>query len=224
MSETKQVTKHHTATAIRERLFVAHYLEGLNATEAAKYAGFSDVSAQVQGSMLLRRPHVKALVEKGLRERGATPDEVIARLTEISRADLIDFMSVDDDTGYIKPDIRKAKRLKRTGLIKKLKFDKDTGHLVEIELHDKLQALAHLGKVHALFTEKVQVSGTVEVQHKLVREKMSAAMSDPTVLKTLMDAAERISVTARVLPAATEPAAGQSGTGEGGNILEPDNR
>lgn len=53
----------------RQALFIAEYLKCLNATEAARKAGYSAKTAMWQGPQLLQKPHVAAAIEEQQRAR-----------------------------------------------------------------------------------------------------------------------------------------------------------
>lgn len=53
-----------------QRQFCREYLVDLIATRAAKRAGYAEGSAAVEGSRLLRKAHIRAAVDAGLRELG----------------------------------------------------------------------------------------------------------------------------------------------------------
>jgi len=68
----------------RHRLFVEEYLVAFNASAAARAAGYSSKRYRQTGWDLLRRPDVKAAVEKGFRKRLAAAEER-ARKAEAER-------------------------------------------------------------------------------------------------------------------------------------------
>lgn len=53
----------------RQQIFIDHYIVTLNATEAAKAAGYSANSARWQGSKLLTNPYIRQRIEVALLER-----------------------------------------------------------------------------------------------------------------------------------------------------------
>ena len=70
----------------RQARFVRHYLGGakLNATEAAKRAGYSVKSAEVLAYQLLQKPSVKAVIAKAQAKHAAAAGETAEKvLTDI---------------------------------------------------------------------------------------------------------------------------------------------
>jgi phage terminase small subunit len=145
----------------KQRRFIDEYFAcGMNATEAARRAGYSEDSAHVIAHENLRKPNIRAEVERRFKERTLSADEVLARLTEQARGDVVDILK-DDGT----LDFEKAKAGGKTALIKKISqrtiiTDNSESHTVEVELYGAQKALEILGKYHALWTERVEHSGT----------------------------------------------------------------
>jgi phage terminase small subunit len=146
----------------REKLFVSYYLSNnWNGTKAAAAVGWSFPS--VAASKALARVNVKHAIQQELRKTHLSKDQVLARIGEMATGDISDFT---DENGNID-----FKAVKRKGyLVKKLRTNSVTRtneetkeRVVEanhaIELHDSLSALDKLGKVHGMFTEKVEVTG-----------------------------------------------------------------
>ena len=86
---------------VRQRMFVAHFLKCLNATQAAKEAGVSETSASVQGSKWLSIPRVAQAVEAGLRAIERAEGLNAASLSRIVdlwvTADPLDFVCYDEE-------------------------------------------------------------------------------------------------------------------------------
>lgn len=155
----------------RQKKFAEEYVICLNASEAARRAGYQgeDESIWVTASRLLRNAKVRAHVDKLLSEQSASRAEIIGRLTSIARSDMGDFI----DPATLTVNMRQAKENGLTHLVKKIKQtiisqdDRQT-EIFEFELHDAQTALVHLGKVHGIFNEKTELSGEVTI--KIVRE------------------------------------------------------
>ena len=148
----------------RQRLFVDAYLgkAGGNATKAAISAGYSDPA--VAGHRLLRNAKIRAAVD-GQLKAAMSADEVLARLSEHASSDMRDYLQINDD-GTFQIDLSKAKRAKRTRVIRKVKvstktFTTDTGESVEVkselELYDAQAALEKLAKFHRLYETKPKI-------------------------------------------------------------------
>lgn len=82
----------------KQRAFIDHYFAcGFNATEAAKRAGYSQKTAYSIGNENLRKPEIKAEISRRFAEQAMAPDETIARIGEVARADMGDFLRVDEE-------------------------------------------------------------------------------------------------------------------------------
>lgn len=126
-----------------QRRFVDEYLIDLNATQAAKRAGYKETSAYSQGQRLLKHDEIKTLIKEKMAKREedtiATADEVMRYLTSVIRGQSRSHVLARDDLGaeYIleKPPDEK----------------------------ERLKAAELMGKRHQLFTDKVKVDGNVPV-------------------------------------------------------------
>lgn len=83
----------------RQKAFADYYIECLNATEAAKKAGYSERTAEVQGSRLLTNAKIQQYIQERLaskeNERIASQDEVLERLTAIMRGEVTDQLGLE---------------------------------------------------------------------------------------------------------------------------------
>ena len=137
----------------KQQLFVAHYLDTLNGTEAARRAGYkgSESVLGVAAFDNLRKPKIMAAVAEGMAKLAMPEEEILTRLTAMGRGNL---PTRKDDT-------------------------KDG----PIEHFDSLKALELLGKEHALFKERIEHTGSdggpleinyvdlTEAQRELVGER-----------------------------------------------------
>lgn len=150
----------------KQKLFVDEYLIDLNATQAAIRAGYSTHTAYSIGSELLKKPEIRAYVDKAMAERskrtGINADRVIielARIGLVNPDDLIDF-----GQAAVKKDASEDD-LKAIASIKVKTTTSDTSETVEreIKLYDKIKALELLGKHLGMFTDKLELTGSVPV-------------------------------------------------------------
>lgn len=159
----------------KERMLVIEYLTCWNGTEAAKrakYAG-SYETLRVVASETLRKPHVRALIEWHIKQKAMSADEVLARLAEMARGSMADFISVN---GRVKLDFRRAQDAGKLHLIKSYtKGPKGT----RIELYDAQAALVQLGKAMGLFTERLDVtSGGEPIKGNDGHDRAISALAD----------------------------------------------
>jgi phage terminase small subunit len=159
---------------IKQRLFVEAYLETLNATEAARRAGYKAktyVTLRHIGSENLTKPNIKAEIDRRMRKASMSADEVLLRLTQQAQApDMTEFIELRDQyevdkdgnfllTGKILDiDLNHIRELGLGHLIKSI--SQTTGGL-KIEWYDAQGALEKLGKAHGLFKERVEHSGEI---------------------------------------------------------------
>ncbi len=152
----------------KQAVFVENYLQTWNSAEAARVAGYAKSDARNQGYRLLQMPEIQAIIKERLTDLHMQANEVLARLTSMARADMLDFLNEDGTF-----DMEKVKQLGLGKLVKKYKINRRTiaqrdgppivEDQLEIELHDSQTALVHLGRKWALFTDKV--AGSIEVNY-----------------------------------------------------------
>jgi phage terminase small subunit len=148
----------------KQKRFADYYVgEGnLNATRSARLAGYrgDDNALAAAGSRLLRNVKVREYVDDQLRGIALSQNEVLTILTRQAKGSLADVL---DDEG--KFDLGDAKKRGVDGLLKKLKITEtylksgDVEKRYEYEIHDAKDAAVQLGKVHKLFTEKIEHTG-----------------------------------------------------------------
>jgi len=80
-------TKSNTRFTDKQRAFVRHYVDCLNATEAAKRAGYSEKTAQQMGSENLSKPVIRDAIDDALGEIVMTKNEVLRRLGKLATED-----------------------------------------------------------------------------------------------------------------------------------------
>lgn len=145
----------------KQKLFVEEYLQCLNATEAARKAGYKggENTLASQGSDNLRNAKIRAYVDARLAESAMKADEVLGRLTEQARGSLDDFLkngSLDLEQAAQRGKLHMVKKITQ----KKRSFGEDGIETeIQIELHDSQAALTLLGKHHRLFVDRQELTG-----------------------------------------------------------------
>ena len=109
------------------------------------------------GAVLTRskKPHIRAAISGYLLQYGSRPDEVLNRISMISRSDVGDLLETDSQ-GRVQFNLPKAIENKRTGQIRTLQIthDEKSGiHSVRVEMHNALDALKLLAKIHGMTPE-----------------------------------------------------------------------
>lgn len=189
----------------KQRAFVLAYLDCLNASEAARRAGYAVRSLRQVASENLTKPNIKEALRLGFERMAMGKDEVIARISAIASASLEDFITLEAEPGaddskfpdYDQPqspdgeesedkprtphpghwrlDLAKAKRRGVLGALKKLKWGE---HGPEIELYSALEAQQLLGKYHRAFVERQEVSGPNGTPLQIDTEARAKAETD----------------------------------------------
>lgn len=135
----------------KQKRFIEEYLIDLNATQAAIRAGYKPGTAYSIGSENLKKPEIKAGIDKAMAERskrtGVNQDRILLELARIGFAKITDV--IDPKTGKIKEgaledDLACIQSIK----IKPGEFGTER----EIKMYDKKSALVDLGKHLGMFT------------------------------------------------------------------------
>lgn len=138
----------HGLSDLQQAWFLEYMGNGFNATQAAKDAGYQAKSDEVFrriGSD--NRHHPKLLkLRRAMMQRHMGADEAFARLAQIARSDMQDFLDVQED-GTAVPNFQKAKERGALHLLKEVKIeqteDPETGEVttkVKFKLYDKQKA------------------------------------------------------------------------------------
>lgn len=122
----------------KERIFADEYIKTTNATQSAIKAGYSEKTASVTGSKMLRKPKVRQYIDAVMNERSkntiATADEVLEYLTKVMNGEEKDAFGLDASIA----DRTKAAELlgKRHMLFTdKVKLDAE----IEIDISDRMK-------------------------------------------------------------------------------------
>lgn len=160
-----QMTKEELYKAMtpKQRRFVDEYLIDLNASRAAKAAGYSEKTAYGIGQENMKKPLISRYIALSAEdEHGAaimSREEVLRRLTQAARREQKEHIVVttQKERSEYKPD--------ETGKMRKQTVKEEVPEVVEIPTKnvDSNKALELLGKHYRLFTDKVDVTGAVPV-------------------------------------------------------------
>ena len=135
----------------KQKRFVQEYLVDLNATAAAKRAGYSEKSASRIAVELLNKTQVSAEIQKQQAKRQKrteiTQEKVLQELAAIAFANGYDFAQV------IKPGVVRVIPTEEIPQDKRkaVAFIKETANGTEIKTYDKVRALELLGKHLGIF-------------------------------------------------------------------------
>jgi phage terminase small subunit len=159
-----------------QQIFVAEYLKDRNATQAAIRAGYSEHTANEQGSRLLANVSVRHAINGGIQKLEKkceiTAEKVLKRLWRIANADLAQFY---DRNGNLKNvhDIPKTHRFALMGIEideiwNGLGQDRiRTGETKKIKIADKIRALELLGRHLKMFTDNVEITENTSIADRM---------------------------------------------------------
>lgn len=172
----------------RQTLFVEEYLACFNASQAARRAGYAPKTDRVIGWRNLQNPEIAEAIRQRLAESAMTADETLMRLAAHARGDIDDCL---DDDGRFSLD--KARRAKKTSLIKKLRI-KETKRVIddeevitqdiEFELHDAQAALQLIGRHHKLFVDR-QESLVIDLD-KLTDDQLARVAAGEDIMQVVL--------------------------------------
>lgn len=143
----------------RQKRFVQEYLVDLNATAAAKRAGYSEKTAYSMGQRLLKKVEIQTAIQKRQEKLQGkleiTQERVLEELAAVAFANGTDFVTITKNGKVqITPteDVAEDKR-------KAVASIKEGQKGVEIKLHDKVRALELLGKHLGVFDSNTASTG-----------------------------------------------------------------
>lgn len=152
--------------------FVDCYLVHLNQARAAEEAGYAH--PPVAGARLMQREDVKEAIVKAMEVRGkrvaVTQDAVVKELAKIAFGDPRKVMSWGPDGVKLVPseelsDDAAACVAEVAETISE--SEKGSSRNIKVKLNDKVAALTLLGRHLGMFTDKLEVSGNVELGSRL---------------------------------------------------------
>lgn len=175
----------------KQELFVQEYLIDLNATQAAIRAGYSVKNADKIGPELLGKTRIAAAIREAMAERsrrtGITADRVLEEIAKIAFLNPNDV--VDLDEGKVKATAKKEDIAAIAGVkVKTIPTKSGKGVEREIKFNDKIRALELLGKHLGMFTDKVELGGSVETKQTLDLSKLSDEQLDALLQKVMNNA------------------------------------
>jgi len=137
----------------KQRIFIDEYLKCLNATEAARRAGYkgNDNTLRAVGSQNLTKSNIAERIAQHFAASALSREEVLQRLGEIARAEYTDYLRADGTV-----DLEKLLADGKGHLIKGIK---QTRYGRQIEFYDSQKALVDVGRHHALFIDKHELTG-----------------------------------------------------------------
>lgn len=163
----------------RQQAFIAHYLDCLNGAEAARRAGYAESGARQEAHRLLTHADIRAAIDAGLAERGMSRDEVLARITELARADIRELIEFDAD------GTMRGLRLRQDAPLHLIKKLTPTKYGTSIELHDAAAMLIKLGEHHGLFKKSDDILKYIDLS-KLTDDQLDRLANGEDPLRVLI--------------------------------------
>ena len=144
----------------KQKVFVTHYLQTLNASEAARQAKYRNPGQA--GFNQLKNVNVQAALKQSLSRKIDNLDEDVKRILEhlrrIAFSDISDYVNFRPDgwnlkssDGWVKGSSQAIQEVHETVTI--------TGGSAKFKLYDKLKAIELLGKYYKIFAERVEHTG-----------------------------------------------------------------
>lgn len=140
---------------VKQKLFVEHYLAERNGTQAARRAGYAgdDVTLAAVAYENLRKPQIRAEIDKRLEPFILSANEVLSGLSNIADIDIAQVFEPDGSF-----DLVEAKKRGVSKYIKSISFDKDTGRVTKVEVYSAHEGLRDMGKHRGLFPTRIELS------------------------------------------------------------------
>ena len=167
----------------KQSRFIREYLIDLNATAAAKRAGYSNnKSAEVTGFRLLSNDKIAAEISKAMDKRGEktgiTAERVVRELACIAFLDIKDLFEEDGSVKLVR-DMPENARRAISGLDVCELFDDEKGaqkHAIglikKLRNWSKIDALELLGKHLNMFNQVAGEAGDVKEELRKIGERM----------------------------------------------------
>lgn len=141
---------------LKQQKFIDFYMgeangNGRRAAELAGYEGARHVLEQVAHENL-RKPEIREEISQLYREKIMPAEEVLGRLSEISKGPASYLKAITENKGTI--DVQRLLDDGMGHLIKGFKYTE--GGQCIVEFYDSLAAIREMGRYHKLFVDKVE--------------------------------------------------------------------
>ncbi len=150
----------------KQQLFVDEYLIDMNATEAAKRAGYSEKTAYSQGQRLLKHVEIKKVFQKHMERRAErteiTQDKVLKELAIVAFGDLRNAVSWGP-RGVVLKDSQSLTQEEAGAIAEVSETTTKDGGSQRIKRYDKVKALELIGRHLGMFTDKIEHSVNIDL-------------------------------------------------------------
>ena len=150
----------------KQQAFINEYLLDLNASASAIRAGYAPKNSDKIGYELLGKTLVKQGIQEAMDERsrrtGITADKVLQEFAHIAFDDMRNYLKfyTDPDTKEIITEVKDSEDID-TRSISEVSRGKDG--LFRFKLYCKDNALLQVGKHLGMFTDKLEVNGSMVI-------------------------------------------------------------
>jgi phage terminase small subunit len=169
----------------KHQRFISEYLLDLNATRAAKSAGYSHKTAYSAGQRLLKDVEISRLIAEKSKEHLDKIDISVERvLRGLGNLAFFDMRKLYHEDGKLKsvPELDYDAQAGICGVeIDKL-FERfgggqasEVGTTTKVKVADRGINLERLGRYHKLFTDKIEHSGSVSLAERIERARKAVA-------------------------------------------------
>ncbi len=139
----------------KQKMFCKEYLKDLNATQAAIRAGYSKKTAEVIGFENLRKPKINEQIQKEMDKR--------SERIKINADDVLEgILKVRDNAMQVTDIMESNEKGERVKIAEDM-----------IDRNAALKASELLGKHLKLFTDKIELNGTLEVKDNLTDKELA---------------------------------------------------
>ena len=179
----------------RQLAFIREYLVDLNATEAARRAGYSKNGACSSAQALLRNPRVVSAIEAGKARRAGknrvTADRVMEELGRMAFANMRNYLDWGPDGATLKPAAALSPS-ERAAVSEIVAVTNATSTRVTVKLHSKLRALEDLAKHLGLFAKPARDAKADEDDATLVNGRDAREVLRERFLKMVEAEAQKL--------------------------------
>ena len=159
----------------KQSRFVAEYLIDLNATEAAKRAGYSDKTAYSVGWEILKKPEIQVAIKVAQDARSKRTEITVDRvLQELAKIAFFDPRKLFDSDGNVKQvhelDDDTAGAIAGLDVQDLIEDRQVIGYTKKYKIADKNTALANCMKHLGMLTERVEHSYAKMTDDELIAE------------------------------------------------------
>lgn len=149
----------------KQKIFIREYIGSLNASEAARKAGYSPKTARITANKMLTKGYIKDAIQEKLEEYNNNLDISNERiLKEYARCAFYNIADFFNDDGSMKPlsELSEDASAALAGL--DVHIGEDASKILKLKLPDKVKHLEALSKYQGLFEADNKQKGTVVIE------------------------------------------------------------